>query len=381
MMLKRKIIYFIDSLQTGGAEKSILALAKHMHSFDIVIVIIYSDRDDLRDDFLKLNIKVVDLNISRNSRLWFWEGKIKFKKICRELQPDLIHAHLFKSEIIARISRLPKKTKLIGSFVNDSYAKERYISQSFFRNIKLNFIKWCDRLTIHKNCYITSITNSIKVTNCKTLQYPLEKTIVINRGRKIRDVNINYHYDINLEHSFNFIVVGRLLLRKGYFELIDAIKIVNTSFPNFKVYVAGSGSDEVVIKNYALQKDVTNLFFMGHREDVHDLLANNHCFIFASHYEGQGGALVEAMLSGIPIIASDIAVFQEQVVHDFSAKLFQVKNSKSLSESMEWVIHHYDKAIIMGNNARNEAVIRFNIESIAKQTEEFYLKVLSDTDL
>lgn len=378
-MPKRKIIFFIDSLQTGGAEKSILALATHMHLFDIVIVIMYNDRGDLRDDFLKLNVKVIDLNISRNSKLWFLEGKIKFKKICREIQPDIVHAHLYKSEIIARITKLPKRTQLIGSFVNDSYAKERYNSQTLIRNLKLNFIKWSDRLTISKNNFITSITNSIKVTNCEALDYPLEKTTVIYRGRNVPSQYTNYYFDIRQEKPFDFIVVGRLLMRKGYFEMIDAIKILQNSFPNFRVFVAGTGSDEAAIKNYAQQNDINNLFFLGHREDIAELLVKNHCFIFASHYEGQGGALVEAMMAGIPIIASNIPVFQEQVIHDFSAKLFQVKNAKSLADTMEWVIHHYDEAVIMGRNARKVAEERFDIEVITRQTEQFYLQVISNS--
>lgn len=369
----KKIVYFIDSLQIGGAERSIFEIAKRINAFEVIVVILFSDRDDLRGDFESARIKIIDLNLQRSDRFWFWNGKKQFEKICKELNPHIIHAHLYKCELIARIADLPKSSILLGAFVNDSYSKERYLDQSFIRNCKLNIIKFIERITINKNNYITSITNAIKVTNCNSIGYPLEKTVVINRGREINTNLVHYQYDQKL---FKFLAVGRLLKRKGYFELIDALEILNKLYSNISLDIAGSGVDENEIKAYASGKGIQNINFLGHRNDVQTLLANNHCFVFASHYEGQGGALVEAMLSGIPIITSDIDVFKEQVEDDLSAKFFKVKNAEDLADKMNWVRSNYDQAVLLGMNAKRKAKECFDIENIAKQTQDFYLSIL-----
>lgn len=106
------------------------------------------------------------------------------------------------------------------------------------------------------------------------------------------------------------------------------------------------------------------------------MLGKSHSFVFASHYEGQGGALVEAMLSGIPIITSDIAVFKEQIEDGISAKCFKVKNPEDLADKMEWVINNYNQAVQLGMNAKEKAKELFDIEKIAMQTQNFYTSIL-----
>jgi len=85
--------------------------------------------------------------------------------------------------------------------------------------------------------------------------------------------------------------------------------------------------------------------------------------------------LVEAMLSGIPIIVSDIDVFKEQVDDRISAQLFKVGDAEDLAKKMKWVIDNYPEAIKLGENARKLAEKKFDIETIVKQTEDFYNQI------
>ncbi len=372
-----KIIFLVDSLQVGGAEKSILEISKRLKEITPIICVLYPDRDDLRDSFNKSRIQVVDLNLKRGDKLWFWKGKKAFKKICKELQPGIVHAHLYKSEIIARFSDI-NDSILIGSFVSDTYSNERYESQSIVRNIKLNITKFFDKISIRKNRYITSITNAIAVTNCKELNYPLSKVVTIYRGRSINEFERGERKSCN-SNDLKFIAVGRTIKSKGYFEIIEAIKICKGRGKNINLSIVGCGNDYHEIEKYIVEQGVSDLVKMlGFRMDINELLNKSDCFIFASHFEGQGGALVEAMLTGIPIITSNIDVFKEQVENDFSAKLFNVKDSNDLADKICWILDNYEKAIEMGKNARMIAERRFDIELIAKQTEYFYKNVISE---
>ena len=373
----KKVLFIIDSLQTGGAEKSILEIAQKLKFIQPLVCVLYSDKDDLRDDFMKAGVEIIDLNINRKNKFWLLFGKLSFEKICKQQQPDIVHAHLFKSELIARISVLPKKTKLIGSFVSDTYSVERYKSQTFKRNLKLNFFLILDRLTINNNAYITSITQTIAENICKKLNYPTKKVIVIYRGRNINNY-IECDYNFKKNSVFEFIIVGRLFESKGYSELIDAVNILkNFTKDSFKISIVGEGADELQFKNRIIKKKINSFFsFLGTRTDVPILLQKANCFVLPSHYEGQGGALVEAMLTGLPIICSDIAVFREQVQSDVSAKLFQLKSPEDLAMQMLWMMNHYAEAKLMGSEARKTALEKFDIDKIAQQTEAFYLKVI-----
>jgi glycosyltransferase involved in cell wall biosynthesis len=373
------VVYFIDTLNTGGAEKSILEISKRLKKIKPVICVLFSGNHHLYEDFKKSGIKVINLNISKKDKLWFFKGKKKFEKICLNLQPDIVHAHLFKSEMIARFSKLPKKTILVGAYVNDSYSPIRYKNQSFTRNVKLKFIEKIDKLTINRNNYITAITNTVANNNNSILNFDKQKTKIIYRGRKIQNSN-SIQRNFNPNKIFKFLAIGRLLKRKGYYDIIDAVEILKKTSPTpFIVQIAGDGVDKKSIQTYAQKKGVNSqIFFLGNRNDVDELLNQSHCFIFASHYEGQGGALIEAMISEIPIIASNIKVFKEQVENDISAKLFKVRNASDLADKMKWVINNYNDALKLGKNARSIAEKKFNIDEIAKQTENFYLEIISN---
>jgi glycosyltransferase involved in cell wall biosynthesis len=101
-------------------------------------------------------------------------------------------------------------------------------------------------------------------------------------------------------------------------------------------------------------------------------LLTAHCFLFPSWYEGFSGALVEAMMAGMPIIASDIPMNLEAVTDKESALIFPAKKINSLTGCMLWAIENPDRMVVLGNKARKVAIERFDIDLISNQ----YFQVL-----
>jgi glycosyltransferase involved in cell wall biosynthesis len=99
------------------------------------------------------------------------------------------------------------------------------------------------------------------------------------------------------------------------------------------------------------------------------------CFLFPSWYEGFSGALVEAMMAGIPIIASDIPMNLEAVKHKETALVFPVRNGHELAKSMEYALEHPAEMKAIGQRARAKAIEHYDIEKIAKQYEELLLEI------
>lgn len=349
-------------------------MASRFQKVKPLIVTLFDDKDDLKASFMEAGIEVQTLHLNRSNKLWFWHGKQRLEKLLKDLNPAIVHAHLYKSEIIARISNL-NGAKLLGAFVNDSYAVERYKHQSRLRNVKLNTVRFFDKSTINKCDGITSITETIAASNCKALSYPRERVAIIYRGRSIAAFNPKQPI---MGDRFIFLVVGRLLVRKGYLELIEAIdQLKSTTNQPFLVRIAGDGADAVFIRSRAANLVHQGYIeFLGNVTDIPQQMSEAHSFVFPSHYEGQGGALVEAMLSAKPIIASDIAVFKEQVEDGVSAKLFEMGNAQDLAKQMEWMMHHLDRGRKLGEKARAYSEEHFDIEKVAGQMERFYLGLL-----
>lgn len=102
-----------------------------------------------------------------------------------------------------------------------------------------------------------------------------------------------------------FLNVGELIDRKNQKALLQAMKKLNN--PKAMLYIAGDGEKKEKLENEIqalhLEKQVK---LLGYRTDVKELLKAADCFVFPSYQEGLPGALMEAMASGLPCIASNI---------------------------------------------------------------------------
>lgn len=102
-----------------------------------------------------------------------------------------------------------------------------------------------------------------------------------------------------------FVTVGELIDRKNHDILIDAMKKLNKSDTVLLIAGAGENMDklQIRIENEGLKNSVR---LLGYRSDIKELLKASDCFVFPSFQEGLPGALMEAMASGLPCIASNI---------------------------------------------------------------------------
>ena len=176
------------------------------------------------------------------------------------------------------------------------------------------------------------------------------------------------------------LTVSRLLKRKGYIEAITAMTEVVKKFPNLKYLIAGEGHDRPVFENLISQLELEdNVILLGNRNDVPGLLKRADIFLFPSHYEGQGGALVEAMIMGTPILASRIPVIEESVKDNYSARLFRLKDTNDMAKQILWALSHPEEMKEFGSNASKEAEERFDIENVSLQHEHLYDEILRIT--
>ncbi|WP_168139547.1 glycosyltransferase, partial [Salinimicrobium oceani] len=157
-------------------------------------------------------------------------------------------------------------------------------------------------------------SNAIKKTNVRALNIDGNKVQVIYRGRCLEDFSATTEAQPSLLRELNwtgqkiFLNVGRLNKGKGQIDLLKAFTVINKNNPNTLLIIAGEGSLrselEKLIIELQLQKKV---FLMGYREDIPSLLSVADFFVFPTYYEGLPGSLVEAIISKIPVIVSDIS--------------------------------------------------------------------------
>lgn len=153
-------------------------------------------------------------------------------------------------------------------------------------------------------------------------------------------------------------VTGRLVAEKGYVELFDAMREVDAV-----LWVIGERLesdhadriDEAIARVRADPGLANRIRFLGYRSDVPRLLAAADLFTLPSHREGMPRSVIEAMMSGLPVVATDIRGSREEVVDGATGRLVPVQNPRALADALNELVADADKRAAMGEAGRARA--------------------------
>ncbi|KXV76895.1 glycosyl transferase, partial [Gluconobacter japonicus] len=162
------------------------------------------------------------------------------------------------------------------------------------------------------------------------------------------------------------IVVSRLVRHKGHPELLRAMEDV----PGAELWVVGErlpsdhGDDLGPAFERAREHLGHRLRMLGYREDVPDLLAAADVFALPSHFEGLPMSVIEAMLTELPVVATDVRGPREQVVDGQTGYLVPPGLSAPLARALRSLTQDLPMARLMGERGRQRAVASYSEKRI-----------------
>jgi glycosyltransferase involved in cell wall biosynthesis len=167
--------------------------------------------------------------------------------------------------------------------------------------------------------------------------------------------------------------VGSLYSVKGHKYLIDAAPSILARFPQTVFVIVGQGGLRQELEAQAARLGVaTHLRFLGHREDVHDLLSICDIFALPSLSEGMPLALLEAMAAGLPAVATRVGGVTE-VLEDRRTGLFvPPAHSGALADTIVTLLGNPPLAKELGEAARQMATARFSLAGMVRAYEGVY---------
>jgi colanic acid/amylovoran biosynthesis glycosyltransferase len=176
----------------------------------------------------------------------------------------------------------------------------------------------------------------------------------------------------------------RLIDKKGVASAIGAFAIFARKFPNAEFLVAGKGPLQEDLEALALQLGVTNKIrfvgFLGQRA-LRDFYARGHIFIHPSetppdeNQEGVPNSILEAMATGLPVIATRHGGIPEAVTHAVNGFLSEERDIESLGQSMIDLASSPDDYARMSEAARDAVAQRFDQELTVRALEDAYEEV------
>ena len=118
------------------------------------------------------------------------------------------------------------------------------------------------------------------------------------------------------------------------------------------------------------------IHFLGSRSDVANLLAASDLFVLPSLWEGLSMALLEAMATGLPIVASEVSGTVQAIVPGEHGLLIPPGETEALVDAIAQVLSDPDRALAMGQAAKRRVIAEFSAQKQAKEHLELYYRTL-----
>jgi glycosyltransferase involved in cell wall biosynthesis len=166
---------------------------------------------------------------------------------------------------------------------------------------------------------------------------------------------------------------GRLERQKGFDVLLEALVRV----PQVRAVVVGDGPERDALAADAARLGVSaRVTFTGARADARSVLAHAEAVVLPSRYEGLPLVLLEAMLAGRPIVASDVGGIRECLVPEETGLLVPADDADALAAALRSLLDDADRATRLGREAARRARERWTATAMAAAYERVYVEVL-----
>jgi L-malate glycosyltransferase len=166
---------------------------------------------------------------------------------------------------------------------------------------------------------------------------------------------------------------------KNISGIIEAAHFLRSKNISFRIDIVGDGPERETFETFAKQYQLLNkvVYFHGFKlpQEVAAMMAQAHCFILNSNYEGLPCVLLEAMSCGIPVISTKVGAVPEII--DFTqGMIIKPNDAKELSIAMEDIISSYSQ--YNGNQIRSKIIEKYSYPAIAKDFDIIFKSILRD---
>lgn len=229
---------------------------------------------------------------------------------------------------------------------------------------------------------VLSVSEELRERLCRSIGFPKERIDVIANGvdligsRPLQS-DIDLRATLGLPpKAFVFGAVGRLVPVKGYPVLLKACRQVFRDIPEAYLLIAGAGplrhELDQMAKDYRIAERVK---FLGWQPDVQAVLRALDLFVLASHSEGMSNTILEAMASGLPVVATNVGGNPELVIPGDTGLLVPHGDPSALAEALIGLMRDPASRSRMGRRSRQRALENFSMETMARNYSSLYLKM------
>ncbi|MFJ8352989.1 glycosyltransferase [Bacillus paramycoides] len=363
--MKRKILFVIDSLQSGGAEKSLVSLLSLFDYQKYEVDLLMFSASGLYLPLLPKQVNVLDVPIIFERQAEKFKHLIKhkyFKELFLRIGASIslrnpyITKNLHAAQIVWRwvskgMDSLKRKYDVAIAYSQGM--PTYFVANKVYASQKIAWVNTDYRLAAYNRTfdleYYKKINEIVTVSDvCKeifTREIPSIKSKVCVVYDIISPTLIKLMADEaeGFDDQFNglrILTIGRLVYEKGYELAIEACYKLKKEGYQFKWYVIGEGNlkneMESMIRKYKLND---TFILLGTCTNPYPYIKQSDIYVQPSRFEGYGLALAEARMFQKPIVATDFITVHNQI-KDRENGLIVKMNSTAVYEGVKEIIEN-----------------------------------------
>ena len=377
MRSRAKILLLIRQLIIGGAESQTYELAKGLdrNKYQVSVCSLQSG------GYFAEKMQAEGIPVSVVAKRWCYDFTVvpRLVSLFRRERPDIVHCVMWTANMwgglaarLAQVPRLVLSTRSIGIWKR----KIHYIAGPLIFN-RADLV----------------LANSVEVGNYMMEQEGVrpDKIQVIYNGldlgryckRPGREEAASIRIAFGLPPKGPVIgIVANLSPQKDYWTFLRAAARAAKHNNEVSFLIVGDGTLRASLKAEAARLGLARrVVFAGQRPDVERCLACMDAFVLCSLREGFSNALIEAMASGLPVVATRVGGNIEAVRESESGFLFEVGDDKALAYYILRLINNREESRVLGEHGRQRAMREFSMTEYLRRMDMIYTELLGHASL
>jgi len=287
-------------------------------------------------------------------------------KAVRRTRPDLLHTHLAHGDIYgstaSHVTRVP--------FVSSRHNDDRYLLGPF---------RYVDRLFAHRARRIIAISDAVRVF-LEQAGLPRDKLVTVRYGLDALPAgpSVPSPADLGIAPQAPLLLaIGRLIEQKDHATLIEAFARTRAAQPDARLAILGDGPLEDETRAHVQRLGLEGAILLPGRVAVREWLERADIFVHTSRWEGFGLVLLEAMLAGLPIVATRVSAIPELVEDGGSGLLTAPGDVAGIARALERLLADPAAATVLGQAGLARARAEFSIARMVDATIAVYETALA----
>ena len=367
----RTVVYYTDGDGFGGAEQILLHTMEGLDRKCWQPVLFHHSKPGIKPLLARAHAGGVPLRTVPDIRTISDIGRLpQFMRALREEKASILHAHL-TWPLSCKYGLLAAAFAGVPVVVATTHTCQEFPRRQWLLRAQPRLIASCvDRYLPVSEAAAQILRDAFRI--------PAAKVQVVHNGIPFSSFGRAHSVAplagvIPQETLPVILTVGRLGEEKGHHYLLRAATLV----PQATLVIAGEGSLRQSLEAQARQLGIDDrVKFLGHREDIQDLLAMCDVFVLPSLSEGLPVSVLEAMAASKPVIASAVGGNKEVVIHGETGLLVPPADPSALATAIQSILSDRELALRLATAGKARVQLQFSAKTMVERITQTYRELL-----